>query len=871
MTLPVTGRDSVSVHDAARMTVEDVFRVLGTTATGLSTVEARARTVRAGRNAVRTHRVRAGSVVLRQLRNPLLLLLVGTATVSFAVGERTDSVIISSIVLLSIGLGFVNEYRAEKAGERLHGRLSHPALARRDGTLRSVGVTELAPGDIVRLEAGNVVPADVRIISSSGLVCDESMLTGESVPVEKHADRGTAGPASNVAFMGTVAQTGSADAVVVSIGGATEFGRIAAGLGVREPETAFQVGLRGFSRFLTRIALVLSSSILVVNIALGRPFLQSVLFSLAIAVGITPQLLPAVVTTSLATGARRLARRQVLVKRLVCIEDLANVDVLLTDKTGTLTEGRAVLTGALGTDGTPSDEVLTWGLACNSADVADGRPVGGSPLDTAMWEAPGAARVAARILATIDVVPFSHDLMRMSVLVDTTDGRHLVTKGAPEKVLPLCDGTTCLPQGLPRGSRVLAVAVRRADGEDRVAAVGPPLRLAGFLVFRDRAKESATDALTRLRGLGLAVTVVTGDSADVAVDVCDTLGLTGGSVITGDELDRMDDSELGPLLGSVRIFARMDPSQKTRVVRLHRTMGHDVAYLGDGVNDATALHAADVGISVDGATDVARDAADIVLLEKDLHVLADGIEEGRRIFANTVKYLLMGTSSSFGNMFSAATASVFLDFLPMLPAQVLLNNLLYDAGQMTIPTDRVDEEQLARPARWDLSRIKRFMFTFGPVSSLFDYATFAVLLRVLHADRHQFRTGWFVESLATQSLVIFVIRTSRSPSWRSRASTTMTVTTIGVVLAGMAVTVSPFAAGLGFVALPARDVAVLAGLTLLYLVIVEFAKRRLDATPVVMPRDGEGSRRRRRVSRRAARFSHADGPGPVQNRWHDWT
>lgn len=872
MTPPAPQRMAVPVRDAAAMTAEQVLARLSSAPAGLTTREAAVRLAAHGPNAVRTHGARVAPVLRRQLRNPLLFLLLASATVSYAVGEHADAVIIGAIVALSVGLGFVNEFRAEKAGERLHSRLAHPVVTRRDARFALVEVTHLVPGDIIRLETGNVVPADARLVSMTGLECDESMLTGESVPVAKSAGAaGGTGRPPNVAFMGTVVQSGSADAVVIATGPDTEFGGIAAGLGERQAETEFQAGLRQFSVFLTRVALVLTTSILAVNIAAGRPVLQSVLFSLAIAVGITPQLLPAVVTTSLATGSRRLARRQVLVKRLVCIEDLANVDVLLTDKTGTLTEGAVTFVSAVDTSGAESPGVLLWGLACNEADVVDGVAVGGSPLDMATWGAPGAARLVPRVPVRIDTAPFSHALMRTSVLADGPHGRFLVTKGAPERILPLCrdggaGGRTVLDAEFARGSRVLAVAVRAADGETKVDVEHCPLDLAGFLVFADSPKESAAGAIERLRALGLTVAVVTGDNATVAGRVCDALGLTDGAVVTGDELDLMTDDEVTPLLPRVRIFARMDPVQKTRVVRLFRTAGRDVAYLGDGVNDAVALHAAAVGISVEGATDVARDAADIVLLQKDLHVLADGITEGRRIFANTVKYLLMGTSSSFGNMFSAATVSTFLSFLPMLPPQILLNNLLYDAGQLSIPTDRVDEEQLARPAHWDIARIRRFMFTFGPVSSLFDYATFALLLAGLRADPATFRTGWFVESLATQSLVIFVIRTARSPAWRSRPSRTMTVTTLAAVAAGAAVTVSPLAGPLGFVALPPGYFLVLALMTALYLVLVEFTKRRFDRAPSPSPPDRTATSRNRRVNRRAARFSHAGGPERAGNR-----
>jgi Mg2+-importing ATPase len=805
------------------------------------------------------------AVLARQLRSPLLLLLFVTAAVSFFVGDRTDAVIIGVILALSTVLGFVNEFRAELAAEDLHEQLRHKTTVCRDAVWTSVDVTDLVPGDIVRLALGVLVPADLRLLSADGLESDESVLTGESQPVEKDSAPITGstslGDLRSCAFMGTIVHAGSGEGVVVATGARTEFGRIAVELGERQEQTQFQLGLRDFSMLLARVAVVLSASIFVINLVLGRPLIDAILFSLAIAVGITPQLLPAVVTTSMATGSRRLARLKVLVKRLVCIEDLGNIELLLTDKTGTLTEGRIAFEAAVDPLGSPSDEILLLGLVCNEAEPQQGTAVGGNPLDVATWEAPGAVDAAVGAYRRCAIAPFDHERRRVSVLVDGPSGRMIVTKGAPEGVMSLCghvppQAEAVLSRALEEGSRIVAVATRPAPAS---TALSPDderdLHLAGFLEFVDRPKESAAAALSRLHGLGISVKVVTGDHPIVAQKVCHDLGLPVTGTLTGAEIDALADDALEARVATTSIFSRVGPEQKGRLIRAHQATGADVAFLGDGVNDAVALHQADVGISVDSATDVARDAADIVLLEKDLDVLADGVVEGRRIFANTIKYVLMGTSSNFGNMFSAAAASAFLKFLPMLPSQILLNNLLYDSSQMTIPTDRVDEEQLARPSHWDMGFIRHFMIFFGPISSIFDFMTFAIMLNVFHASPPLFRSGWFAESLATQTLVIFVIRTRRLPFFRSQPSSPMLVASLGIVVIGLVIPFGPWAHELGFQALPAGYFAALVAMIAAYLGLVELGKLEFFRhwQPAAMePRN----RHRHRIHRRAARFTH---------------
>jgi Mg2+-importing ATPase len=550
-----------------------------------------------------------------------------------------------------------------------------------------------------------------------------------------------------------------------------------------------------------------------------------------------------------------------LVKRLVCIEDLGDVDTLFTDKTGTLTEGRISYVRAVPL-GEGEDDVLRWGLLCSSGGDS---AVRGNPLDDALWRSPetAAARGKLRPDQVVTTLPFDHERRLVSVLVRPADGDPiLVTKGAPETVLARCsdvsaDARAAVDAEFAAGNRVIALAVRTAPGLDRLNADDErDLRLAGLLVFLDAPKAGAADALRRLGDLGITVKIVTGDNPIVAVKLCRDLGLPGAAALTGTDMDALDDDALRAAIQSTTVFARVSPEQKARIVSVQRRSGRDVAFLGDGVNDALGLHAADVGISVDSAVDVAKDAADVILLEKDLHVLADGVVGGRRVFANTIKYVLMGTSSNFGNMFSAAGASLFLAFLPMLPSQILLNNLLYDASQLAIPTDAVDDEQLRRPAHWDIRFIRRFMLYFGPLSSLFDFATFAILLGVFHAGPELFRSGWFVESLATQTLVIFAIRTRRSPFWRSRPSLPLAMAVTGVALVGAVLPATPLGPSLGFAPIPLPFYAALTVMVAVYLLLIEVGKQifyRNWPAPVTVPLLAAEVRHLRRRTHRFSR------------------
>ena len=790
------------------------------------------------------------------------------------------------IVALSVGLGFVNEYRSARAVAALHADIHYEALVRRGAAETRVDVTTLVPGDVVALRVGDVVPADVRLVEVNGLECDEAVLTGESLPAPKSTapdpPSDSAVDLPSCAFMGTIVHQGSGEGVVVATGMATAFGKIALGLGERPAETAFQVGLRGFSALLVKVAGVLTVAIFAINVAFDRPLIDALLFSLAIAIGITPQLLPAIVSVSLSSGSRELARKRVLVKRLVTIEDLGNIDMLFTDKTGTLTEGAITFQAALDASGVPARGPLRLGLVCNEAELTPTGPVGGNALDLALFEADDAPALLSapdgpQTYERLGVLPFAHERQLATILVRR--GREepvLVTKGAPEAVLARCAGvgdeSRRILQGLfDDGARVLAVATRTAGGLAQPSVADErDLHLEGFLTFVDRPKADAGASIAKLAHLGVAVKIITGDNGAVAAKVCRDLGVAVEQVLTGADIDRLDDPALLAAIAHTTVFARVSPEQKSRIVKVARTGAVDVAFLGDGVNDAVALHAADVGISVESATDVAKDAADIVLLEKDLGVLADGVTEGRRIFANTMKYVLMATSSNFGNMFSAAGASLFLSFLPMLPSQILLNNLLYDVGQLAIPGDRVDPEVLARPAAWDIAFVRRFMAVFGPVSSIFDFLTFYVMLVVLNAGHAEFRTGWFVESLATQTLVVFVIRTRRSPSYTSRPSRAMMVLPIACAAVGALLPITPLAKPLGFTPLPLAFFAILVAMIAAYLVLVEVVKRRFYASQPLGPRPHRSRHVRHvhRIHRRAARFRHPAGlvtsPGPAR-------
>lgn len=818
----------------------DLLTRLETAPGGLAPDEAARRLASHGRNQLDGQRVRPGwHVLVGQVKSPLVLLLVGAAALSFFVGSHQDALIILGIVGVGVVLGFRQELKATRAVESLLGLVSVRARVLRGGAAREVPTEEVVPGDVVLLSAGSLVPADCRLLAERDLHVDQATLTGESFPVEKELaaappDAPLAGRGCAV-LLGTHVVSGTATAVVVETGPRTELGAISGRLHTARPATNFEQGVQRFGAMLLRATVLLVLVIFATSVGHERAVLESFLFAIALAVGLVPELLPAIVNVTLAQGAKRLARDKVVVKRLAAIEDFGSMDVLCSDKTGTLTAGLVRLEAALGIDGAPSEDVLLW--AAVNATLETGLP---NPLDAALEAACPIERAAWKKL---DEVPYDFVRKRLSVLVEHEGRSVLVTKGALARVLEACSTARARSGALvplasvqadidalhgrlaADGFRTLGVAVRTLDAPTPVdPSFERDLTFLGLLAFFDPPREGIQETLARLAALGIRVVLVTGDDHLVAASVARRAGLTADDVVTGAELHELSDDALSRRSRDVDVFAEVEPNQKERIILALKRAGAVVGYLGDGINDAPALHAADVGVSVSGAADVARQSADIVLLEPDLRVLEAGVREGRRTFANTLKYVYITTSANFGNMFSMAGAALFMPFLPLLPKQILLNNLLSDFPAMAIAGDAVDPEQVQRPRRWDTRQIRAFMLLFGGISSVFDVLTFVTLLH-LQVTPEQFRSGWFLESLWTELLILLVMRTPR-PFFRSRPSRAMIALTIAVFAASLAAVFGPFRQVLGFAALPLPLLAMVAGITLAYLGTSELAKRR---------------------------------------------
>jgi len=808
---------------------------------GLTADEAKARLNQFGPNEpAATKHYSFFSDLLRAFANPLVLILVIAAVASAFLGDKVDAGIIGTIVLLSIVIDLSQTYRSQRAIEQLRDRVAPTANVLRGDQWEEIQRRDVVPGDIVRLSAGDLIPADARLLIARDLYVQQAALTGESLPAEKEA---TAEPAStkagsrNMVFLGTSVVSGTATAKVVATGLRTAFGDIAARLAARPEETAFDKGLRDFSHLLARTVFFLVLFLVVVSVARHRDVLQSLLFAVALAVGLTPEFLPMITSVTLSKGAVAMARKKVIVKHLSAIQNLGSLDVLCSDKTGTLTAGTMTLDRSLDPFGNPSQRTLD--LAYLNSKFETGIR---SPLDEVILHQPPPR---TDDYTKCDEIPFDFERRRLSVVVEHKSKRILITKGSPEGILPLVSGYEQEGKVEPIGEDA-AKRIRQKSNElnDQgfrslaVAYVEVPARaaysvqdehnliLVGFLTFSDAPLTDAAQVLSDLKEDGVEVKVISGDNDRVTAHVCAQVGIEPGEIITGEDLDRMTDPALAHDAEEARVFARISPAQKNRILSALKHNGHAVGFMGDGINDAPSLHAADVGISVPSAADVAREAADVILVEPGLRVLHEGIIEGRKAFGNVMKYLLMGTSSNFGNMFSMAGASLFLPFLPMLPTQILLNNMLYDLAQITIPTDNVDDTYLKKPQHWDIGLIRNFMLLIGPISSIFDFLTFYVLLHFFHTTEAQFHTGWFVESLATQTLVLFVIRTSKNPLL-SRPSGPLMATCLAVVAFGLYLPFSPLAGILGFTPLPASYFAFLAAATAAYLLLVEVAKRRL--------------------------------------------
>lgn len=854
------------VEEASQLGIDELYARLGASPDGLTQREAAVRLAAFGGNAVAVER---GFAPMRRLAqmffSPLpvvLLLLAGAAELT---GESRGAAVIAAIVLLSVFLSWLQEYRSGKAADRLRAMVHTTATVLRrgrgrttagtsrpdEGRLHEIPVARLVPGDIVHLAAGDLVPADLRLLELKDLFVDQSALTGESIPAEKHAAASasttSALESSNVAFMGTHVVSGTATALVVATGAHTRFGSIASSIVTEGQPTSFDLGMKRFIGLMLRFMLVMVPLVFLINGLLKGNWVEAFLFAVAVAVGLTPEMLPMIVTINLAKGALAMSRKKVIVKRLSAIQNLGAMDVLCTDKTGTLTQNKVILEKHVDIAGAESRHVLE--LAYLNSHFQSGLK---NLLDVAILEhAEMREHVhVPRSYQKIDEVPFDFRRRRMSVMVARDPTHHvLICKGAPEEIITVCThveekgkvipltaahGVDLLPMihGLnEEGFRAIAVAYKHVPASKTVCSGADEsgLVLAGYVAFLDPPKESAAGAVRALHEHGVQVKVLTGDNDVVTRKVCAMVGIEPGTVVLGSELERMDDATLALLAARATVFAKLAPEQKARIIVALRGSGRVVGYLGDGINDGPALKAADVGVSVNGAADIAKESADIILLEKSLLVLTDGVIEGRRVFANVVKYIRMGASSAFGNMLSVVGASAFLPFLPMAPVQVLLNNLLYDVSQTALATDSVDAAYLAQPRKWDIGNVGRYMLVFGPISSLFDYATYFTLLYAFQARENPslFQTGWFVESVLSQTLIVHVIRTGGVPFLDSRAAAPLLVTTVAVCAIAMWLPYSGFAHLLGLAPLPLTYWLALAAILVCYLLLTQSVKAAL--------------------------------------------
>lgn len=838
--------------------VEEVLRALDSRLEGLTSEEIETRLEKYGRNES-THATRDGfwQDIFRRCRSPLVIQLLAIGGISVAMGQMVSATIVGGMVVLSVGLAYVQERKSGKAVEKLRELVQAQVAVMRNGREVEIPIAEVVPGDIVVLDAGAIIPADLRLLSAKDLFVSQSALTGESMPVEKNAapaatdEQGLLASAA-ACFQGSTVMSGTGRGVVVNTGSRTYFGSISDRLSQRQTDTSFDRGIRAFTMLMIRFMVVMVGVVFfVVGLSRGN-WGEALLFGLSVAVGLTPEMLPMIVTVNLAKGALAMSHKKVIVKQLSAIQNLGAIDVLCTDKTGTLTQDRVMLERHVDVTGRESDDVLRYAYM-NSyyqtglRNLLDRAVLAHSELDV------------EHSCRKVDELPFDFQRRRMSVVIEHEGDHVLICKGAVHEIYACCDRYQVEDEIFPLidmirddlfdevadlnrdGFRVLAVAYREYPQEKPVFSVADEtgLILLGYIAFFDPPKESTAQAIAQLHEAGVAVKILTGDNSLVTRKVCTDVGLDAQHILTGDELAKLPQEAFAKAVEEINVFTRLSPNQKEQIIRQLQAAGHVVGYLGDGINDAPALKTADVGISVDSAVDVAKEAADIVLLEKSLLVLEDGIRQGRRVFANIIKYVRMGASSNFGNMFSVVGASYFLPFLPMQPVQILLNNLLYDFSQTGIPTDSVDAELVAKPRKWNIRNIGRFMMFIGPISSIFDYATFALMMFFFHCRNFTqvgisaaekigmerlFQTGWFVESLLTQTLIVHIIRTKRVPFFGSRASLPMTLTTLTIMAIGAWLPYSPFAPALGFVPLPPAYWLWIGGFLLVYSVLTHRIK-----------------------------------------------
>jgi Mg2+-importing ATPase len=807
---------------------------------GLTSDEAQKRFVLYGSNLLKPKkRSDILTQLISQFKSPIILILFFATALSFFLHDRADAFIILSIVIVSGLLGFWQEHSASNAVDKLLSIVQIKASVMRDGIAKEIPVEQIVPGDIVVLNAGDIIPGDGLVQEFKDLFVDEAMLTGETFPVEKIAAELAAetllGQRTNALWMGTHVVSGSATELIIHTGKETEFGKVSERLKLRPQETEFEHGIRRFGYFLMEVTLVLVIGIFAINVYLARPILDSFLFSLALAVGLTPQLLPAIISINLSHGAKRMAEKKVIVKRLSSIENFGSMNVICSDKTGTLTEGIVQLQSALDADGEVSEKVLFQAYINAFWETGFTNPIDEAIRDNKHFDLSDYHKQ--------DEIPYDFIRKRLSILVSHDDTHLMVTKGALQNVLDVCSSVETKDGNIvdiatsmdriqkhfegfsSKGLRTLGVAYKNIGSDSHISKGHESgMTFSGFLIFADPPKPNVLKTINRLKNLGVALKIITGDNHLVAANISKQMGLENTKILTGKDLSHLSDSALLMKVGGVDVFAEIEPNQKERIIHALKKAGNVVGYMGDGINDASALHVADVGISVESAVDVAKDAADIILLEKGLDVLVQGVCEGRITFANTLKYVFMATSANFGNMFSMAGISLFLPFLPLLPKQILLTNLLTDFPEMTISTDNVDSEMIDYPRRWDIKAIRKFMITFGIVSSVFDFLTFGLLLLVLKATQVQFRTGWFMESVISASIIVLVIR-SRKPFFRSQPGKYLLIATLSIFAVTLILPFTPLATIFGFSPLPITFL-LLIGLTILcYIFTAEIVKK----------------------------------------------
>ena len=843
---------SEELLELAELETDSVLKRLETQLTGLSEADAALRLQQYGLNELAKEKPQSLLMhLISNLKNPLVILLVSLAVLSYLTGDLRATVVISVMVLLGIVLRFFQEMRADNAAAALKAMVVNKATVVRDGKEQEISLKLLVPGDIITIAAGDMIPADVRIISAKDLFLDQAALTGEAMPIEKKSiaaskDMDNPLEIANLCFLGSNVISGTGVAVAVHTGEKTYFGALSASLVEQRELTSFDKGINGITWMMIRFIGIMAPVVFIINGISKNNWLEAFLFAMAVAVGLTPEMLPMIVSVNLSKGALMMSRKKVIVKRLNAIQNFGAMDVLCTDKTGTLTEGKIGLEKHLDVRGEDSEKVLHYGYLNSYHHTGLKNITDEAILKHGDLEGTLQANVKYH---KIDEIPFDFTRKRMSVIVEDETGMNtMICKGAVEEIMACCSSVEIEGKVLPmlpeytdstkkivddlnaQGFRVIALSYKEMPGasDEPVYAVKDEseLILLGYLSFLDPPKESATGALKQLADLSVDVKILTGDGEAITTYICKEVGLAVDNVLLGSQIEAMSEEELAKAVNTINIFAKLSPNQKEHIIRALQSNGHVVGFMGDGINDAPALKAADVGISVDSAVDIAKESSDIILLDNNLLVLAQGVMEGRRVFGNIIKYIKMAASSNFGNMFSVVGASAFLPFLPMLPIQVLTNNLLYDFSQTTIPTDEVDADWVKKPRQWKISGIEKFILVIGPISSIFDYLTFFIMLNVFNAWNNPalFHTGWFVESIFTQTLIIHVIRTNKIPFIQSRASWPLIISSIAIVAVAAWLTISPFAGTLGFVALPSLYWLLLAVMMVGYVFLTQLVK-----------------------------------------------